>query len=206
MIGIYLIKNIISGKVYIGSSLNIKERWKGHRVLLKRNKHHSPHLQAAYNKYGKDVFIFGIIEECNSDNLQEREQHWLDFYKSYIRKYGYNISKFANSALAAKQLFSGKKQSEEHKLKNSLAKRGAKNPNFGKIYTEEERKKHSDANHKRYLLKPVKIFNFTSPCGTNFTIKNLSKFCRIMKLQASSMSLLHNEKQKHHKGWKKTFL
>jgi hypothetical protein len=55
--GVYCIKNTITNKVYIGSSLNIKSRLKTHIFSLKNNKHHSLKLQRSYNKYGKDNFI-----------------------------------------------------------------------------------------------------------------------------------------------------
>lgn len=44
---IYCIKNLSNNKVYIGSATRGRERWRGHRCLLRRNKHFSCHLQYA---------------------------------------------------------------------------------------------------------------------------------------------------------------
>lgn len=79
-IGIYKIENKTTGKLYIGSSLDIRKRWVRHLWDLKNNKHHSIILQRAWNKYGKDDFIFEIIEECTIDNLLTLEQKYLDEY------------------------------------------------------------------------------------------------------------------------------
>jgi len=43
--GIYKIRNKQNNKVYIGSAVDIKKRWRDHKWNLKENKHHNPHLQ-----------------------------------------------------------------------------------------------------------------------------------------------------------------
>ena len=94
--GVYAIKNKMNNKVYIGSSINILNRWKKHENELNRNRHHSEHLQYAWNKYGKENFEFMILEECSEENVREREQYYIDYYTSYDAEYGYNISETAN--------------------------------------------------------------------------------------------------------------
>lgn len=76
MKGIYYIKNIITKNVYIGSSKDIRDRFKAHRRLLKNGNHHCDHLQNSWNKYGSKFFKFGIIEECS--DLIIREQFYLN--------------------------------------------------------------------------------------------------------------------------------
>jgi group I intron endonuclease len=76
MKGVYKITNTVNGKFYIGSSKNIPTRIKQHFYQLKRNLHHSAHLQSAYNKYGKDSFIHEVLLEC--ENFLEEEQKLLD--------------------------------------------------------------------------------------------------------------------------------
>lgn len=76
--GIYKIINKVNGKIYIGSSKDIRNRWHRHRYVLKAGTHHSPHLQASWNKYGEDNFEIVIVEECSIDDLLPKEQYYLD--------------------------------------------------------------------------------------------------------------------------------
>jgi group I intron endonuclease len=90
--GIYIIKNTINSKVYIGSSKNIKSRLYDHKSLLKRDSHSSTHLQNSYNKYGLESFTFERLEWCEQEQLFERERWWILLFNSIERKYGYNLS------------------------------------------------------------------------------------------------------------------
>ena len=88
--GIYMIKNMINGKVYIGQAVNIDKRWQEHKNDLNGNRHINTHLQRAWNKYGADNFIFNIVEECPKDELNDREIYYIAQYKAHNMKYGYN--------------------------------------------------------------------------------------------------------------------
>ena len=93
--GIYMIQNLINGKMYIGSSYNIFKRVSRHRTELKHNKHCNEYLQRSYNKYGLNNFIFLELEFCEKSELLTREQVYLDKYMSYEKENGYNILKSA---------------------------------------------------------------------------------------------------------------
>lgn len=88
MKGIYIIKNLITGKIYIGKTTNYINRVRHHVYCLKHNKHHSSHLQNSWNKYGEKAFVFGMIEEYPKDQLDKYEKYWIDYYNSYND--GYN--------------------------------------------------------------------------------------------------------------------
>lgn len=75
--GIYLIKNNISKKEYIGQSINIEKRWKDHKKDLRNNIHKNQHLQNAYNKYGENNFNFYILEECDKSILNDKEKFYI---------------------------------------------------------------------------------------------------------------------------------
>lgn len=93
--GVYQIKNKVNGKVYIGSSKNIYERWKQHIKKLNKGNHDGEHFQNAWNLYGADNFEFTIIEECEPEIRFKREQYYMDLTKCYVREYGYNTNKKA---------------------------------------------------------------------------------------------------------------
>lgn len=82
MIGIYKITNKINQHCYIGQSRCIEKRWKNHintSQNVNDNKYNYP-LYRAFRKYGIDNFSFEIIEICNSDELNDKEKHWIKLY------------------------------------------------------------------------------------------------------------------------------
>ncbi len=88
--GVYKITNSVNGKFYIGSSNNVENRWKRHKLELKEETHKNQHLQNAWNLYGESSFIFEVIEECLPEIQFEREQHYLDTLNPFDER-GYNI-------------------------------------------------------------------------------------------------------------------
>lgn len=75
--GIYLIVNAINGKEYVGSSKNPDRRKYSHFYELKRDRHPNLYLQNSYNKYGPQSLAFIVIEYCDVDRLQSREDWWI---------------------------------------------------------------------------------------------------------------------------------
>lgn len=90
MIGVYMIKNNINGKIYIGCSVDINRRFNSHKNKLLKGKHPNLHLQQSWNKYGQSAFIFEIIEECDDSVLYEREHYYATYYNALDNKIGYN--------------------------------------------------------------------------------------------------------------------
>jgi group I intron endonuclease len=81
MIGLYSIVHKASGKLYIGSSVNIKDRITTHLRNLNRNTHHCNHLQRAWNLYGESAFTMSAILQAPSiEYAREIEQRYLDTY------------------------------------------------------------------------------------------------------------------------------
>ncbi len=89
--GIYKITNIITNKVYIGSSYSVNGRMSTHRNLLLKNKHYNSHLQSSFNKHGIKNFTFHLIEECIIDDLIKRENFWILKFNANNRLFGYNV-------------------------------------------------------------------------------------------------------------------
>lgn len=94
--GIYKITNIVNGKVYVGSTVNLYHRRCHHFGRLRSNDHANEHLQNAFNKYGEQSFHFAVIELCDRDNLLDREDFWINGLNAHHSKSGYNILKSAH--------------------------------------------------------------------------------------------------------------
>ena len=132
---IYAIENFINNKIYIGSAINVKSRFRQHRSDLNLNKHYNSLLQRAWNKYGERSFKFIILEEVkNQKDLVIREQYWINRFSSNERILGYNIREIAASNL-------GTVRSAETRAKISASKKGRRKG----IPHSEERKKNIKA-------------------------------------------------------------
>lgn len=152
--GVYMIKNMINNKLYIGSSKNISKRWIGHINMLNNKKHKNNYLCNAWYKYGENNFEFSVIEYVKLDNLIAREQYYIDYYNVCDRNNGYNLTPKAGSNLGWKPSEKTRKRmsesakkkppiSKETKKKLSIARKG--NKNACRIVSDEERKKMSES-------------------------------------------------------------
>lgn len=140
--GIYLIRNLINGKVYIGKSNNIYRRIQSHISGLRNKslKHENEHFINAWFKYGEDSFEYIILEECEFDKLKERELFYITEYNSLDRMKGYNFRLDSESGMiplestrkkyseASHRRFS--KQEERDKVSIRSRKFWAEHPNI----------------------------------------------------------------------------
>lgn len=131
---IYKIINVKNGKFYVGSTTNLYERFRNHRKMLRGSRHHCKHLQASWNKYGEDSFVFVIVETLDNDvNLFETEELWLD--EHFGKPYCYNSGKSAHAPM------------------RGLV--GKNNPSFGKIISQEQREAISKKLKEFYAANPA---------------------------------------------------
>ena len=119
---------------YIGQTQCFRNRKYTHSCTLKNNRHKNPKLQNVFNKYGEPQFH--IIEECEIEELDQREQFYLDLL--------FNDPNCLNIAKYAEATRRGIKHTEEAKQKMSEAKKGH-TFNKGRTFTEEHRQNLSKA-------------------------------------------------------------
>lgn len=95
--GVYQIKNLQNGKIYIGSTImSFLKRFYHHQSMLRVGKHKNNYLQNSFNKYGEDNFEFSILEVCSKENCLEREQYYIDKFEVIDKNKGYNINPLAS--------------------------------------------------------------------------------------------------------------
>ena len=105
MIGIYKITNKITGKSYIGQSVNIATRWAAHKSVsrsyetLDGNELHKDILEL-----GLKNFSFEIIEQTNVDKLDQREIYWIQYYDTYYNGYNHTLGGNGNVRLNYKKI------------------------------------------------------------------------------------------------------
>lgn len=142
--GIYVILNSSNNHFYVGSTVNLRQRWRQHLWSLDNNRHHNPHIQNAWNKYTGSSFVFLVVEIIGSpSNILNREQAWIDELGASERKDCYNFCKIAGSHL-------GRKRSE-------LTKQRLSEANRGKIHKPEAKEKMRIAKLGRKLTEEHKM-------------------------------------------------
>lgn len=85
---IYVIKNRINNKIYVGQSKNPAERFISH-CKKSSAKNDNCLVDKAIQKYGSENFWFEILES-NVKNYNEREKYWINKLNSLVPN-GYNI-------------------------------------------------------------------------------------------------------------------
>ena len=116
--GVYFIRNTLSNKVYVGSSINIFRRWTTHKRELKAGRHHSLLLQRSFDKNGEEAFEYCLAESAaDAKQMIKLETKWIKMLDSVHN--GYNVNPFPYEiGLMPK--------SEEHKRKIGQAHIGRK--------------------------------------------------------------------------------
>jgi group I intron endonuclease len=138
-VSIYVIKNLINGKQYVGMTTRIKRRWSEHKGADKS----SPILHNALKKYGVENFSFTHVADAFSwDYAQEIERLFIAELNTKVPN-GYNLTDGGEGTLGfpapnkgrpmseeskekLRQAHLGKKMSKESSEKKSLATKGKK--------------------------------------------------------------------------------
>lgn len=140
--GVYRIINTVNEKCYIGSSGDIKRRWRDHKTRLRRGKHCNQHLQRAWNKYGEENFKFEIIEAIPTEKHRiDAEQFYIDYYSPE-----YNIDPKAGRGLGfAKETLEKFSKNRSGKGNPMYGKTGEEHPRYGGTHTKKAREQISKA-------------------------------------------------------------
>ena len=200
--GVYKITNSANGKIYIGSALDIRERWGQHCRSAKEHKHDLP-FENALRKYGVENFKWELLEEVDildlcrktqrkkiRKRLLEAEQRWLDELQPFWwTDNGYNHNPNAYSCLGRKQTGKAAKGIlGSHRDRKGIKMTG---------------KAASGVHHWR-----IKWFKAIDPVGRTYTRPNLTQFCKSRNLNKGAMAAIARgtyisggKLSKIYKGW-----
>lgn len=135
---LYLLENMVNGKIYIGQTINPPSRYSEHKHSAKK-KENKP-LYNAINKYGLDKFMFTIFQVVDTElEADECEKYWIDLLQSNINEFGYNLDgggrgkyKKVNTTKFNPR-HTGYKHSEETRAQMSSSHKGEKKPEGWKV-------------------------------------------------------------------------
>lgn len=126
--GVYKIEHIVSGRCYVGLSVDIAARWRMHTFDAKKS---DGYLYRAIRKYGIANFVFAVLEECPRDLLSEREKFWIKELAAFGS--GFNLNEGGTAPLQSAETrkktsdaLKGRKKTAEHNAKVSAANKGQK--------------------------------------------------------------------------------
>lgn len=147
---IYVIENLINGKMYVGQTADPISRERAHFSFSSK----CPAVSKAVQKYGRENFEFSLLEKCYSqDVLNTRETFWIREL-STLAPFGYNLKEGGECGGSPsnevrekiRKSLLGCKSSEETRrkistgLKRSYAASG-KHPNQGRVLSEPHKRK-----------------------------------------------------------------
>lgn len=153
MFYVYVIQNLLNLKIYVGKTNNYVKRFSDHKRVAKqgfsKNRKTFNFIHKSIKKYGVDNFSFQTIDEFdNEKECLEAEKFWIELFRSDVNRFGnecgYNLT-------AGGDGLSGRKHSQEEKLKVSQSLKGRK-------FTQEH-KNNLSVSHKgnKFFNKNTKI-------------------------------------------------
>lgn len=210
--GVYQILCVPTGKIYIGSTVNLRARWDMHRWRLRRGNHVNLHLQQAWDKYGEANFVFSVLEFVKKSDLLSTEQVWIDKTRCADRNNGFNIFNVAGSpGDRFAQVWEGFIDPEgneititnlqefcrQHELDFPSMHRLAKGKSKLKSY---KGWAHRNSVRQRDYVKTYD--GFITPDGRPAgSITNLAAFCREQELDNTHMVAVSHGRICSHRGW-----
>lgn len=211
--GVYQIRCIVTGQIYIGSAVNISARWAQHQRSLRQGSHVNRYLQQTWIRCGEENFEFTVVEYVSRPFLLRAEQLWIDKTRCADREIGFNIAFIAGSpppGLRA-QVWEGFIDPDGNEvtitnLHDFCRKNGLHIGSMQELASGNSRMRscrgwmHKNSLHKR---KHIRTFEgFIDPQGRSVgPITNLYAFCREHGLDDTSMYDVANGKSLSYRGW-----
>ena len=87
---IYLLRNKVTNRVYVGRTKHKELRFRQHINALSGSRHPNELMQEDFNLYGKESFEYEIVGEQENLRDESIEEKFIWKNKSYDKRYGYN--------------------------------------------------------------------------------------------------------------------
>jgi len=167
MKAVYYITSLSTGRVYVGSTTRTtKQRFAEHLHYLRKNTHHSKHLQRIFNKYGEADLAFSVAQVCDEcEDLLAAEQAHIDKNITIAL----NTAPVSDSIYAAHHANRGRKMTDEEKERRRAA---------ALLAIEEGRQKHTPWSDERKAAHAIRLKGRKMPPVKQSTMDNISEALR----------------------------
>lgn len=90
--GVFQIRNLVNGKIFIGKAQNIPAILNSNKFQLRMGSHRNKGLQTDWNEFGEAAFAFETLDELtgreegrlnSEDELQQLLELWLEKLQPY---------------------------------------------------------------------------------------------------------------------------
>ena len=179
--GVYRITCTANGRSYIGSSVNLANRFRQHKYDLKQKQHHSRQMQHCANKYGLSSFKKEVLLLCSEENLLMYEQILLDAFKPAF-----------NAVKTAGRTTGYKATPEQRQLNSERGKKLRSTPEWRAAQSERIKKAHREGKFKQSQMKALHTIR-TNPKYKNMYSENAKKAGRKHIFFGESLTLLEAE-------------
>lgn len=189
---VYMHKNKINGKVYIGKSIDHIRRWRNNGIEYKPYKENTRPFWNAICKYGWDGFEHIILKENLSDEEASRlEIEYIEKFNSRSNKFGYNVAEGGNGGRIYKEHpkgMLGKKHSQEKKDKQrELAKRLVAEGKLGNNWSYEE--------HPRGMLGKTHSEEYKKKLSVMFSGANNHQAIKLLAIMPDGSKIIFDTKK-----------
>lgn len=197
---IYLITNLVNGKIYIGQTNDPNRRWSQHKSSARRSVD-TLLVTRAMIKYGAQQFTFEIISTCKTqEDVNIVEDVIIEQYGSRNPKIGYNIARGGGASFSTPEI--------RNKISIALKKHYANNASIRKgiPLTEEWKKRISEASmgkpgtnagrkfSEEWIMKISKSqAGKGRECSRRFTKEQEAEICRLYKEESKTTYYLANK-------------
>ena len=160
---VYKITNTVTNDFYIGSSKDVKRRWRDHKCQSRWNKYPNNLMYIDMKNYGTDKFEFEILAEVEPEKLKETEQKFIETLKptyNSCNAKGLNIERRKKAKKEYEKTDKRKKYKKEHdnKYYNQLCYYNGQTLTLNALRTRFQRAgiPHPQLEAKKYLLNKSK--------------------------------------------------
>lgn len=150
---VYKLTNTVTGKYYIGSTVNLHSRMKYHRYSYQRNP--NKELGSDIEKYGWKAFNVEILERCTPDNVRQRERYYIENLNAVNEGYNMVYSTTYQDLMTSynRDMWKDPEYRKRHSaISSEIQKRRLENPEYLRQKSE-QLKRFTDT-----LKKPVGMF------------------------------------------------